>query len=649
MKVWGIDIITGSVRSRTRAPRYALIRIEDGIVQQEDTVSINRLLRLIATEKPDILAVDSLQEIAGTSQDIYPFIEALPPETRLVVVTGGEKKTGLIEVARQYNITFNRLDPFAEAQVIAQVALQGSGVEVIAFEKETEILITRNRSPGKGGWSQNRYARKIHGHVMVKSREIEELLKKSGIPFKKIEKKAFGGVSRVVLKVSASRKDIPVHNHRGGDVQVRISGKRLDRIQYKEQSVRPRYLIAGIDPGTTIGIAALDLEGNLVVSTSSRQMTMSDVISTLYEHGKPIIIASDVTPMPYTVDKIRCAFSAVAFTPKQEIRVENKYEMAGKYNYANDHERDAISAATEAWRHWQHKWTPILKRVPAGYNLNDIRVGLVRGQSLEQIIATISKKPKKEERRDPEYSLDSTDERVRILEGTIKQLRTHLTDNEVLIQELTDENKRLHEHIRHQKTQEYQEYKQDAEIKKREIIIQNLKRRLKKEERNNKKLHNRLKKVREFQGQKPPEGTCQVKVIPSLSRDDLRSYTEQFGIASGDILYIRSSGTWGRGIVQELDFYDLYCLIIGDKEIDDLDETLLDLFFEHDIALVSLRLVPGYTGNETGFVNQALLKEALAEWDRRKEAYEKKKHTDMLDSLFTEYQAEREREIRRYG
>ena len=227
MKVFGIDIIRGSVRSRTIIPKYALVILEDGVITTEESVSQFRLRRLVHRHKPDILAVDSIQEVARNTQDVYRFIELLPPQTKLVSVTGGEKQTGLIQVAARYNITFNRLDPFAEARAIALVAAQGTGVEIVAFEKETEIVVSRNRSPGKGGWSQNRYARKIHGNVLTYARSIEQELQNSGLNFWKKEYKAFGGVSRVVFHVKELRENVPVPRSRGGDVQVRISGSVL--------------------------------------------------------------------------------------------------------------------------------------------------------------------------------------------------------------------------------------------------------------------------------------------------------------------------------------------------------------------------------------------------------------------------------------
>ena len=109
MKVYGIDIIRGSVRSRSRRPLYALVRMKDETIVNETEVTGFRLFRILNDEKPDILAVDSLQEIATDQHELYAFLQALPPSVRLVQVTGGERKESLGKVASRYNISFNRL------------------------------------------------------------------------------------------------------------------------------------------------------------------------------------------------------------------------------------------------------------------------------------------------------------------------------------------------------------------------------------------------------------------------------------------------------------------------------------------------------------------------------------------------------------
>ncbi|HZD43509.1 MAG TPA: DUF460 domain-containing protein, partial [Methanomicrobiales archaeon] len=295
MRVFGIDVIKGSVRSKSCRPRYALVRMEDGEIVREEEVTLFRLERLLSSEEPDILAVDSVQEIAEDKNALVSFMENLmPPSTRLVQVTGGERMETLSKVAARYNIRFNRFDPYAEARATAQIASQGGGYEVVAFENASEIVVSRHRSIGKGGWSQNRYVRRIHGAVQQKAREVEAQFVSGGVRYEKKETKAFGGASRVVFQVFTPRDMIPVHSYRGTDVQVRIRGKPASRIMYRPMSGKPRYIIVGIDPGTTTAIAALDLDGNLMDLSSSRQMTMSDIIEHLYHIGKPLVVASDV-------------------------------------------------------------------------------------------------------------------------------------------------------------------------------------------------------------------------------------------------------------------------------------------------------------------------------------------------------------------
>jgi len=449
LRVYGIDIIKGSVRSRSRRPMYALVRMEGQIIESESEVSMFRLFRMLNEEHPDILAVDSLQEIAADQHDLFFFLQALPPQTRLVQVTGGERKETLGKVAARYNISFNRFDPFAEARTTAQVASLGAGAEVIAFENESDVVVSRHRSPGKGGWSQNRYVRKIHGAVQLKGREIEMDLVAAGLKYEKKLTRAFGGCSRVAFRVFATRDQVPVSTYRGADIQVRISGKRLERIRFRPLSGKPRYLIVGIDPGTTTAFAAVDLDGNLLHLASSRQMNMGDVVESLYRVGKPVIVASDVQQMPYSVEKIRRAFSAVSYTPKQDMSVETKIELTASFPYTNDHERDALSAALDAYRQYRHKFQNLMKRIPPGHDLDEVRARVIRGQSLDQVIGDMSSVT-------PAPSIDvpvvpvevKHDEKVRVLDGMVKRLRTFVTDLQEEIKEKDFEIQRLQVRVR---------------------------------------------------------------------------------------------------------------------------------------------------------------------------------------------------------
>ena len=652
LKVFGIDIIKGSVRSRSRRPMYALIRMEDRVIQSETEVTFHRLLRILSEEQPDILAVDSLQEVAADQHELFFFMQALPPMTRLVQVTGGEKKETLGKVAARFNISFNRFDPFAEARASAQVATLGAGAEVIAFENESEVVASRHRSPGKGGWSQNRYVRKMHGAVQLKGREIEQALIAAGLRYEKKETRAFGGCSRVAFRVFATRDQVPVSTYRGADVQVRISGKRLERIRFRPLSGKPRYLIVGIDPGTTTAFAALDLDGNLLHLQSSRQMTMSDVIEALYKVGKPLIIASDVQEMPYTVEKIRRAFSAIAFSPKQDTSVETKMELTGPFQYLNDHERDALSAALDAFRHYRHKFQNLLKRIPPGHDLDEVPARVIRGQSLDQVISDMHLPVRRPEEtpESPQVTVDvKTDDRVRVLDGMVKRLRTYAAELEEEVKNRDYEIQRLQSRIGKISTTRGAELAKDSEIQKRDAIIEGQKKRLRKEERHNRNLVKRIARIKKFAELSMDGEVVPLRIMESLTKEGLRNLEGDTGIDEGDLVFVARADGWGRSVLKDLTGLKVRAVVAGDSTLSSAGPQLPHAFREVGLPLLSMTETGSQVRGKQGLCSKDLLDAALVRWQRGQEEREREKKTEMIEHIFKEYKSERGKEVKKGG
>jgi predicted RNase H-like nuclease (RuvC/YqgF family) len=652
LKVFGIDIIKGSVRSRSRRPMYALVRMDGGTIESESEVSMFRLFRMLTDEQPDILAVDSLQEIAADQHELFFFLQGLPPRTRLVQVTGGERKETLGKVAARFNISFNRFDPFAEARTTAQVASLGAGAEVIAFLNESEVVVSRHRSPGKGGWSQNRYVRKMHGAVQLKGREIEMALAAAGLRYEKKETKAFGGCSRVAFRVFATRDRMPVPTYRGADVQVRIHGKRLERIQFRPLSIKPRYLIVGIDPGTTTAAAALDLDGNLLHLASSRQMTMSDVIESLYKVGKPLIIATDVQEMPYSVEKIRRAFSAIAFVPKQDVSVDTKVELTAPFDYANDHERDALSAALDAYRQYRHKFQNLQKRIPPGHDLDEVRARVIRGQSLDTVLTDMKvpvRKPEAAEAAPVLVESGRHDERVRVLDGMVKRLRMFVAELQEEIKAKEYEIQRLQARIRKGRTTRDAALAKDVEVVKRDAVIQSLKKRLNKEERYNRNLAKRLTRIKKFAELSMEGEVVPVKVMDALTKDGLRRLAEDVGIEEGDIIFVTRTDGWGRNIVRDLADLRVKAVITASDALAASDPQMLPLFREASIPLISDVAAGVQVRGKQGLAAKEVLESALLNWQGQQEKHEREKKTELIEHIFKEYKSERGKEVRKGG
>ncbi|WP_292520869.1 DUF460 domain-containing protein [Methanoculleus sp.] len=649
MKVFGIDIIKGSVRSRTRRPVYALARVEDGEVFDVEEVTGFRLQRLLAAEEPDILAVDSIQEIAADRSELYAFLQSLPPSTKLVQVTGGERTESLPKVAARYNISFNKFDPYAEARTTARVAALGAGVEVIAFENTTDIVVSRHRSPGRGGWSQNRYARKIHGGVMQKAREIEGRLRGAGLDYEKKETKAFGGFSRVAFRVKAPREMVPVHSSRGADVQVRVAGRELDRIRFEPLSSRPRYLIVGLDPGTTTGIAAVDLDGNLVLLSSSRQMTMSDIIEELYRAGKPLIIASDVREMPYSVEKIRRAFNAIPYTPKQSLSVETKYALTAPFSYTNDHERDSLSAALDAYRSLQNKFRNIAKRVKPGVDLDEVRARVLRGQPLDTVLADLQgtpPPPKEVEPAAPAPERPVEDERVMALDGMVKRLRSYVQELQEDLRERDREVERLRQGLRRARSATERKIQRDAELATKDATIESLREQLRGERRRSRKLKKRLERMQTVAKIEVSEDYTPLKVLDSLTREGVRGLQEGIGISAGDILYIPQAHGWGRGVVKDLAGTGVRALVIDGERP---DPHLVRVAREVDLPLLPADTVGPEIRGRTGAAKTGVVEKAIREWEEEQKEFLREQEAERVEYLFKEYRSEREKEVRRGG
>jgi len=123
--------------------------------------------------------------------------------------------------------------------------------------------------------------------------------------------------------------------------------------------VNDTVLILGIDPGTTLGCAILDTDGNLVKLFSSKQFGISSLISVVADSGKPLIIASDKKRTPSLIKNISSAFGARIIAPPQDLTIKEKNSLTTGFNPKNDHERDALAAALFGYK----KIRPLLKKI----------------------------------------------------------------------------------------------------------------------------------------------------------------------------------------------------------------------------------------------------------------------------------------------
>lgn len=130
-------------------------------------------------------------------------------------------------------------------------------------------------------------------------------------------------------------------------------------------------LIVGIDTGKTAAIACIDLEGRPQCLLAATSPDLAWFVEKIRESGSPVVIASDKRRNNDTVAKLATIFDAAIYTPKEDISVERKKELARRWKVGNAHQRDALSAAVFAYNHYAPKLNQT-ERITRGSEVSEI-------------------------------------------------------------------------------------------------------------------------------------------------------------------------------------------------------------------------------------------------------------------------------------
>ncbi|MHC1631469.1 MAG: DUF460 domain-containing protein [Methanotrichaceae archaeon] len=615
--------------------------------EKHPMISRQKLIRLIRQMEPGIVAVDNMHELSPSRSDLVRLLKQMPPTTKLVQVTGGERPEALTRIARRCGISFDRLNPLEEAETGARLAAKGIGHVVSAFEDRTWIKVSRRRSPGRGGWSQKRYTRKIHGSVKGLAREIEEELRQSGFQFSSKALEGLGGYIRCVFVVEAPRHRVHIKPGCRGDAQVRIEGVERPRLKFEPLNQKRGYIIAGIDPGTTTGIAALNLRGELVDLLSTRAISPSDVIEWLAERGKPLIVAADVVPAPGAVEKVKRSFNAVLYTPGEDIPSEDKIALAKGYGYRNDHERDSLAAAVSAYKKYKNKFQQVEKKCPPELDPNDLKALVVKGRSIDQAISELVSHPSEDSHQEKtvkevDSNLAALNEKNRRQADQIRWLKELVEDLKKKLAKKERELRKRERAIDRLKDRSSQEIKRDREIKIRNKEIKRLRGLLRLERKKNRRLKSRLNLLKRAEKLEKAVVGRQVKEIETFSRDAVLEGLKQWNTHKGDVIFLADASGGGPHtadlfIEKEID------AVITDNE---MTPSVRDYLMDHDLPVVPSQKVPVRKVAGIAFIDPRDLEDAKTAWAEEKRLRAARLKTELLEEIIQEYRAERRKDER---
>ncbi len=658
MSIFGVDIASGSPSAR-RMPSYSMVILDGGDVTSFHMISRHKLIRLIRERQPEIVAMDNLHELATDRSELINILRRMPPTTRMVQVTGAEKPQSLIKLARYHGITFDRTNPLQEAEACARLAAKGVGVVLSAFQERTWIKVSRRRSLGRGGWSQNRYTRKIHGAVMGLAREVERQLREAGLAYTSQAVEGLGGYTRAEFVVEAPYEKVRINPGYYSDAQLLVQSMERPELQYKPLLQRRGYIIVGLDPGTTTGIAALNLSGELVDLTSSRGLSSSDVIEWIAARGRPLVVASDVFPTPGSVEKVKRAFNAVLFSPGGDIPAEEKIALGKEFGYKNDHERDALAAAISAFKKYKNKFLLVEKKSPPEIDPDEVKALVVRGYSIENAIAefvpssdtSVGQKGPLQDTANgvldgsfaasPDIAAlrqhgQQLAEQVRTLRSYVDELRSGLAEKEVALSIANGKLDRLRD-----KTA--REIKRQHEIKIRDKEIERLRAVLRSERKYVKKLKKILERQKKAEIIEETRGLQKLKPLAAFTREAVQLAVDHYRLGKGDWVFLEDGSGGGRSTVE----------LLREKQISGVvaeglvAPAMREHFLQIGIPIFSRYNLPVQIINNMPFMRPEDVAAASTAWEEEMKDRLARLQAERLESLFQEYRVERKKEEKR--
>ncbi|HOM96407.1 MAG: DUF460 domain-containing protein [Candidatus Methanofastidiosa archaeon] len=587
----GVDIIS-------RDPRiYAMVLISrEGnrfSTVLKESGSRLKLLKLIKKHSPIYMGIDSTEEFPRKD------LEKLSKYVSIVQVTGKfDDFTSLPVLAKRHRINLNPKNPFDEAYALSRLPFEGVGYKLKMYEDETEILVSSGRSLGRGGYSQGRYQRRTFALIKYKVREIEKELTNEGFNFDINVVEREGGFSKGIFKVYSNFENILIKNSRG-DIRIDVRPLKKSSIEYeplvkrvKGFNIKDKYVIVGVDPGTTVGLSVLDLEGNVLTIISKRSFSMSDVKEEIRKYGYPLIFASDVQPPSGFIEKLSTSFDSILYVPPLSISVREKNELSKDYEVTNAHERDALSAALKAHLHYKNKFTQIKSKIPPELSLYSSRIigEVIKGMPIKDAFDKIKEDMKEKEdeviieQKNPEEIIleqskiiENFKEKQNVLKKDFEKLQLESIDLKRKLQEKetviislerklfdilgSQKKEALKENVIKTKNFEIISLRKTVDILKNKINI----------------LTEENKKLKELKPLMESEDILIGKVLTVFSIDGIKHLTKNQDLTEGDIVYLKDATGGGAEAVKMLSDIKIKAVLINGNISHQAQEELIDV------------------------------------------------------------------------
>lgn len=409
-----------------------------------------------------------------------------------------------------------------------------------------------------------------------------------------------------------------------------------------------RFTIVGVDPGTTVGIAQIDLDGRLLDLFSSKEFSINDIIERIRSCGYPVIIATDVTSVPQTVEKIAASLDARLYIPRGVITLREKNEIAKDYPVRNAHERDSLSAAVKAYQQYHAKFENIdarLREMDMEHYSDEVKSLVLKDYSVSKAIDALSKVDEPthvDEKRLQTGPVPAAPHgtEVSVLKNRLKNQRSYISELEDALGQARKEAERIDQKLRSARDRTVVEAKKSEVIRQKTTIIRTLQEEVAQLKRETRRLAEENRELKDMRSLQMKEEIMVTKVLDQFSKTEIAALDERFGIRKDDILYIRDSSGGGASTALALCERRIKALITDT----DMSHTSQERLTSCGIAIFSTEEVPVKEVDEYAVIDRDTFDAAYQRWTERQRELQRTKSSAWLEGLIKDYRYERKKE-----
>jgi len=332
-----------------------------------------------------------------------------------------------------------------------------------------------------------------------------------------------------------------------------------------------KKLIVGIDPGVTVGLAVLSLDGQPILVESRRDWSLPELVKRISELGEPTLISSDVSPASEILENLSHKLNAVLFVPSISMGADEKRQIAREYadffglKLNNAHEADALAAAVKAFKHYEKKLAHVearIKRMPIKVSAESVKDLVVRGYSAKQAVQYLQSA---EKYRAPPIVIKTIPKEEK-MKNLIRELQDRLAYERRKSKSLRQANKRLREKIESLKAEVLSlkeiikkvQSEQSAEVRREReysLLLDELKDAKAKIKEYSLKLEEYKRRFNDMQRLRNLESQGRLillKPIESFTDKGLRKAFKRYGIRAGDSVLLLDPSGGGATTAEEL-------------------------------------------------------------------------------------------------